>query len=548
MTERKRDDLESELSAYLDGELDAARRQEVRRRLAESDEARALLEDLRAISDGLGRLPRHRAPDDLPARLARHAERRLLLGEDGARRRLRLTWWAARVGAAAAVLVACVAVGWRAAERWRSRPTDSVLARERSALPAPSPETVRVLSGSPAAGGQASVSPTARAAPGAEAQPAETTLATAAELRETDTARLSKPPGPAAVVALEPGATDATPLTDEASEDEAASVAIVVRTESAPEYAAAVAVVAGWTAGGPKTAPNEPGRIDWHCQVAGGDLEQRIAELVQVTSGRNVRLHARFDAADPDTLETVTRAVRRASLTPPLARRPTPAPPPTQAPAVVMSRMAPAATPPAAALLDTQPATPVRSAAAPPEASPGKEEREKSRAAPEKSASLAARRTGARPRGFDDRRDPETIRHDLHARHEAATEEPDAAALGRLFAPAEGEVPASAPAAAAPSAPGSDLGVPTTGGGMTAPAGRPGGAPRVERPSTPSFFDYLLGLAFPPMVGRVVTEEPPPAPREPAIPVRLHVTVLPPPPIVPGDFPTSAPTPSERRP
>ncbi|MEW6197424.1 MAG: hypothetical protein AB1601_01995 [Planctomycetota bacterium] len=547
MTERKRDDLESELSAYLDGELDAARRQEVRRRLAESDEARALLEDLRAISDGLGRLPRHRAPDDLPARLARHAERRLLLGEDGARRRLRLTWWAARVGAAAAVLVACVAVGWRAAERWRSRPVDLAAARERSALPAPSPETVRVLSGSPAAGDQASVSAIVRTAPKTEAPPADTALAPAAELRETDTARLSEPPGPAAVVALEPGETGVTPLTDEASEDEAASVAIVVRTESAPEYAAAVAVVAGWTAGGPETAPSEPGRIDWYCQVAGGDLEQRIAELVQVTSGRNVRLHARFDAADPDTLETVTRAVRRASLTSPLARRPTPVPPPTQAPTVVMSRMAPAAAPPAAALMETQPTTPARPTAAPPEVSPGENDKEKSQATPEKSASPSTRRARARPRGFDDRRDPETIRRDLHARHEAATEEPDAAALGRLFAPAEGEVPASAPAPTAPSAPGPGLGAATGAEGETLPAGRPGGAARVDRPGPPSFFDYLLSLAFPPIVGRVLTEEPPPAPREPAIPVRLHVTVLPPPPIVPGDSPTSAPTPSERR-
>lgn len=546
MTERRPDDLESELSAYLDGELDAARRQEVQRRLAESEEARALLEELRAISDGLGGLPRHRAPDDLPARLGRHAERRLLLGEDRARRRLRLTWWAARVGAAAAVLVACVFVGWRAAERWRSRPVALAAAPERPVLPAPSPEAMHVLSGSSAAGGQASVSPMALAAPKAEPQPTETALATAAELRESDNASASRPPGPAAVVAMEAGETGATSLTDEATADETASVAIVVRTQSAPEYAAAVAVVAGWTAGGPETAPSEPGRIDWYCQVAGGDLERRIAELVQVTSGRNVRLHTRFDAADPNTLETVTRAVRRASLTPPLAQRPTPAPPPAEAPTVVMSRMAPRATPPAAALLETQPTTPARPPAAPPEASSGEKDQEKSGAAPEKSASPAARRAGARPRGFDDRRDPETIRRDLHARHEAATEEPDAAALGLLLAPAEGEPPATAPAATAPSAPGPGLGAATGAEGATIPAGRPGGAARLERPSAPSFFDYLLSLAFPPMVGRVLTEEPPP--REPAVPVRLHVTVLPPPAAAPSPPPTSAPTSHGSRP
>lgn len=546
MTERRPDDLESELSAYLDGELDAARRHEVQRRLAESEEARALLEELRAISDGLGGLPRHRAPDDLPARLARHAERRLLLGEDGARRRLRRTWWAARVGAAAAVLIACVLVGWRAAERWRSRPVDVAAARERAALPATPPVAVRVLSDSPAAGGEASGPAIALAAPRAEAQPAETTLATAAQLHEADTADASKPPGTATVVALEAGATDVTALTDEATEDEAASVAIVVRTQSAPEYAAAVAVVAGWTAGGPETAPHEPGRIDWYCQVAGGDLEQRIAELVRVTSGRNVRLHTRFDAADPDTLETVTRAVRRASLTPPLAQRPTPAPPPAEAPTVVMSRMAPRATPPAAALLETQPTTSARPPAAPPEASPGEKDRDKSRAAPEKSASPAARRAGARPRGFDDRRDPETIRRDLHARHEAATVEPDAAALGRMFAPAEGEPSAAQPAATAPSAPGPGLGAATGADGETVPAGRPVGAARLERPSAPSFFDYLLSLAFPPLVGRVLTEEPPP--REATVPVRLHVTVLPPPAATPSHPPTSAPAPPGPRP
>jgi hypothetical protein len=58
-----------DLSAYLDGELDAHRAAEVERLLAESSEARVYLDELRAVAGGLRSLPRLSAPDALRAAL-----------------------------------------------------------------------------------------------------------------------------------------------------------------------------------------------------------------------------------------------------------------------------------------------------------------------------------------------------------------------------------------------------------------------------------------------------------------------------------------------
>lgn len=58
-----------DLSAYLDGELDARRAAEIERLLAESPEARIYLDQLRAVANGLRALPRLSAPDALRAAL-----------------------------------------------------------------------------------------------------------------------------------------------------------------------------------------------------------------------------------------------------------------------------------------------------------------------------------------------------------------------------------------------------------------------------------------------------------------------------------------------
>jgi hypothetical protein len=111
LTDPRPDHLEAELSAYLDGELTAAEAAQVERWLAESPAARQSLEALRDIRAQLGQLPRHAAPASLRAALRQHAERQLLFEDRPARpgRWLRLM---VQTSAAAAILLACVYVGW----------------------------------------------------------------------------------------------------------------------------------------------------------------------------------------------------------------------------------------------------------------------------------------------------------------------------------------------------------------------------------------------------------------------------------------------------
>jgi len=76
------DNLEEQLSAYLDGEVTDAERAEVEAYLAASEEARRLLADLKRNAEWLRSLPRAKAPDGLPELVASELERRELLGEE----------------------------------------------------------------------------------------------------------------------------------------------------------------------------------------------------------------------------------------------------------------------------------------------------------------------------------------------------------------------------------------------------------------------------------------------------------------------------------
>jgi len=113
LTNREREQLEADLSAYLDGELDERRTAEIELALESSEQARQTLETLRLVSDRLGTLPRHRAPDQLTSAMASHAERRLLLGDDTTVRRSRIIRLVSQISAAAAVIAACAFVGWQ---------------------------------------------------------------------------------------------------------------------------------------------------------------------------------------------------------------------------------------------------------------------------------------------------------------------------------------------------------------------------------------------------------------------------------------------------
>jgi hypothetical protein len=107
-----KDKLAADLSAYLDGELSHERARAVEQFLAESEEARQTLSELRAISEGLAGLPRMRAPEGLAEIVRPNTERRAL-SQTGLRTgQPRVLKLFARISASAALIAACVLAGW----------------------------------------------------------------------------------------------------------------------------------------------------------------------------------------------------------------------------------------------------------------------------------------------------------------------------------------------------------------------------------------------------------------------------------------------------
>ena len=79
MTPEERQQLESQLSAYLDGELTPQEREAVDAFLAQDADAQALLDELRITAEALKSLPRREASDELLDGLRARMERRALL-------------------------------------------------------------------------------------------------------------------------------------------------------------------------------------------------------------------------------------------------------------------------------------------------------------------------------------------------------------------------------------------------------------------------------------------------------------------------------------
>jgi len=77
MTDLSRDEL---IGAYLDDELSAEDRTRVESLLAESEESRQMLDELRALRSHLQSLPRHTLPADFSQQVLKRAEREMLLG------------------------------------------------------------------------------------------------------------------------------------------------------------------------------------------------------------------------------------------------------------------------------------------------------------------------------------------------------------------------------------------------------------------------------------------------------------------------------------
>lgn len=112
MASADKDKLAADLSAYLDGELSHERARAVEQFLAESEEARQTLSELRAISEGLAGLPRMRAPEGLAEIVRRNAESRALSQEGLRTGQPRVLKLFARISASAALIAACVLAGW----------------------------------------------------------------------------------------------------------------------------------------------------------------------------------------------------------------------------------------------------------------------------------------------------------------------------------------------------------------------------------------------------------------------------------------------------
>ncbi|MCG8406825.1 MAG: hypothetical protein MI923_16635 [Phycisphaerales bacterium] len=132
-----------QLTAYLDGELPADQRAEVEKLIADNEDARVLMEELRQTSHLVAGLSRERAPDNLADAVTARLERQALLDEPSKRP----GWpWMGKLAAAAVFALACT-IGWYAwpgLTRPEAENNTITLARtEKSAVPtAPKEESL----------------------------------------------------------------------------------------------------------------------------------------------------------------------------------------------------------------------------------------------------------------------------------------------------------------------------------------------------------------------------------------------------------------------
>lgn len=126
MTRDELEKLGADLSAYVDGELSPERTRAVERLLAESTEARELLEQLRGISRRLGDLPRAVVPEDIAVRVLQQYEH-AQTATVAARQPSQIPAFGriARVLASAAALAFCFYTGWFMHGRVSASPTSA---------------------------------------------------------------------------------------------------------------------------------------------------------------------------------------------------------------------------------------------------------------------------------------------------------------------------------------------------------------------------------------------------------------------------------------
>lgn len=326
--------LEADLSAYLDGELTPEGRAAVERLLAESPAARALLAQLRSVSEQLATLPRQQAPADLAAMLQRHAERQLLFGSRRTLVSCVLRIWP-QLTASAAVLVACMWVGWYTLRTISSAPGSTPPAIH---TPAAEPSQTPMV---PNAVQLAAVPPVRdeivdSATKGAvERVSGDMTVAARSARAGVDSAvRALEEPAPVvraeaslplavaappeAPIVASSGGTAAAPVADaplavatEAEADGAAVVQITVVTTDIAEYDAVRETLIAWRSapapaggnigGAAGTARATPVRETLH--VPATELKARIDALGDVVAARSqVHVQMNLDASASDVL------------------------------------------------------------------------------------------------------------------------------------------------------------------------------------------------------------------------------------------------------
>jgi anti-sigma factor RsiW len=341
LTQRHDDLLEADLSAYLDGELSPERARDVEQYLAESESARRLLEELRAVSDRLAGLPRLRAPDELTAAMARHAERRVLFGDEQPRRPARVIRLFVQLTASAAVIAACIFVGWQVMQPTGVPPGPRLEGSPLAKSEAPSPSTEArhntsaadeiIVAAKPADTGKQDV--TARALFDQQVTPsAAAPLDVAVAAGPIDTA-VTAPPPATEMMGLPADDAESLYAFFQPESDETAVVSVLVRPENDTEYQAAVALLDHWTVPPASAAAplagsgslGEQGAAPESLGYAGGaeiagvertytvpaaDIERCIT-LLEVSTPQRVSVELSLAAAHGEVLAQVEAAAKR---------------------------------------------------------------------------------------------------------------------------------------------------------------------------------------------------------------------------------------------
>ena len=271
MTGSEHDKLIDELSAYLDGELDAQARAAVEALLADSEPARRLLADLRAVAGGLRGLPRAAAPASLAENVIRGI-RSLRVAEAQApvaprRHGSERPWRALRLATgllatAAAFVMIAVGVRFVLLPPVHAPPTGGL---EQAAPPRSGGDASRrELAPPPGEPGQARFAGAPRSGVAPDDESA-TRARTAERLQSEVTEAVAAPASPALAARGEPEGADAAVRAsglraNEPVEELTQSVAagrtvvhVVVRARSEDEYNASVAAVAAATTEDEKT-------------------------------------------------------------------------------------------------------------------------------------------------------------------------------------------------------------------------------------------------------------------------------------------------------